>query len=119
VLFEFAARGCFDPESPGVRVHSPWADFPYRAMVPVQVEGLLAVGRSASGIPDTLLRGRMMVMHMGQAGGTAAALAASSGVSPRQLDVRALQQRLVKDGFFLGDDKRLAELGLDGLGRDR
>ena len=114
VLFEFGARGCFDPESPGTRVHSPWTDFPYRAMVPQKVEGLLAVGRSASGITDTLLRGRMMVMHMGQAGGTAAALAVRSGVSPQQLDVKVLQQRLLEEGFFLGDDDRLEELGLGG-----
>ena len=114
VLFEFGARGCFDPERPGTRVHSPWTDFPYRAMVPQKVEGLLAVGRSASGITDTLLRGRMMVMHMGQAGGTAAALAVGSGVSPRQLDVKVLQQRLLADGFFLRCGERLEELGIAG-----
>ena len=58
------------------------------------------------------IRGRMMVMHMGQAGGTAAALAVGSRVSPRQLDVKVLQQRLLEDGFFLGDVERLEELGL-------
>ena len=114
VLFQFGARGCFDPENPETRVHSPWTDFPYRAMVPQKVEGLLAVGRSASGITDTLLRGRMMVMHMGQAGGTAAALAVGSGVSPRQLDVKVLQQRLLADGFFLRCGERLEELGIAG-----
>jgi hypothetical protein len=76
------------------------------------VDGLMAVGRSASGIPDTLLRNRMAVKHMGQAGGTAAAIAARSGLSPGEIDVRELQRALLDAGFYLGDRKRLAELGL-------
>jgi len=71
---------------------------------------MLAVGRSASGIPDTLLRNRMAVMHMGQVGGTAAALAVKTGVSPRDLDVKELQRLLVDAGFYLGNLKRLREL---------
>jgi len=121
VLYLFATRGWFgpmgaldwdDPKRDAARVDSPWTDFPYRAMLPQKVDGLLAVGRSASGIPDTLLRARMMVMHMGQAGGTAAALAVKSGVIPRELNVRLLQQKLLHDGFYLGDSARLKELGL-------
>ena len=89
-----------------------WTDMPYRVMVPQKVDGMLAVGRSASGIPDTLLRNRMAVKHMGQAGGTAAALAAQSHTSPRDLDVKALQRALLDAGFYLGDMARLKELGL-------
>ena len=121
VLYLFATRGWFgpmgaldwnDPKRNEAWVESPWTDFPYRAMLPQRVDGLLAVGRSASSIPDTLLRGRMMVMHMGQAGGTAAALAIKSGVTPRELSVPLLQQQLLCDGFYLGDRARLKELGL-------
>lgn len=89
-----------------------WVDVPYRAMLPRSLEGILAVGRSASGRPDTLLRNRMACKVMGQAGGTAAALAARRGEAPRQLDVRVLQERLLEDGFYLGDRFRLRSLGL-------
>jgi hypothetical protein len=89
-----------------------WVDVPYRVMVPEAVDGLLAVGRSASGRPDTLLRNRMAVKVMGQAGGTAAALAARSGLPPRDLDIRALQRSLLDQGFYLGDKRRLEELDL-------
>ncbi|MFH1568978.1 MAG: FAD-dependent oxidoreductase [Gemmatimonadota bacterium] len=89
-----------------------WVDFPYRAMLPRGLDGLLAVGRSASGIPDTLLRNRMAAKVMGQAGGVAAALAAAADVGPKELDVRQLQASLLDAGFHLGDRHRLKELGL-------
>jgi ribulose 1,5-bisphosphate synthetase/thiazole synthase len=89
-----------------------WTDVPYRVMIPKKTDGLIAVGRSASGIPDTLLRNREGVMYMGQAGGTAAAMSARSGIEPRALDVKQLQRQLLKAGFYLGDKARLAELGL-------
>jgi len=89
-----------------------WTDVPYRVMIPKKLDGLMAVGRSASGSPDTLLRIREAVMYMGQAGGTAAAMCAKSSVPPRKLDVKQLQKRLLDAGFYLGDETRLAELGL-------
>jgi len=89
-----------------------WTDMPYRVMLPKKGDGLLAVGRSASGIPDTLLRNRMAVKHMGQAGGTAAALCAKQDKSPKELDVKKLQSVLLDAGFYLGDRARLKELGL-------
>ena len=76
------------------------------------LDGLLAVGRSASGIPDTLLRNRMAAKTMGEAGGVAAAMSAASGVTPKTLDVRQLQSRLLDCGFYLGDRRRLKDLGL-------
>ena len=87
-----------------------WTDMPYRVMLPEGIDGLLGAGRSASGIPDTLLRNRMAVMHMGQAGGTAAALCIKNRTTPRDLDVRDLQRTLVDAGFHLGDLARLEEL---------
>ena len=121
VLYVFAHTGWFgpmgalawdDPKRDQARVSSSWTDFPYRAMLPKGVDGLLAVGRSASGIPDTLLRSRMTVMHMGQVGGTAAALAVKNGVTPKDLNVKTLQQKLLEDGFYLGDCARLKALDL-------
>ena len=89
-----------------------WAEVPYRVMLPKRIDGLLAVGRSASGKPDTLLRNRMAVKHMGEAGGTAAAMAAKNDVSPKQVDVKELQRRLLTSGFYLGSAERLKELKL-------
>jgi hypothetical protein len=54
----------------------------------------------------------MMVMHAGQVAGTAAALTAKQGVTPRRLDVKALQRALLEAGFYLGDEARLQALGL-------
>jgi hypothetical protein len=89
-----------------------WTDMPFRVMLPEKLDGLIAVGRCASGIPDTLLRNRMAVMHMGQVGGTAAALSVKTGVQPRGLNVKSLQANLVDEGFHLGSLARLNELGL-------
>ena len=94
------------------KVPFKWADVPYRVMIPKGINGLIAVGRSASCIPDTLLRNREGVMYMGQAGGTAAAMCAERGIEPRKLNIKELQEKLLKAGFYLGDNKRLAELGL-------
>jgi len=87
-----------------------WADMPYRVMVPKKIDGLLAVGRAASGVPDTLLRNRMAVMHMGQVCGAAAALSVRESCLPRDLKVHTLQEYLVDQGFYLGNRARLREL---------
>ena len=89
-----------------------WTDLPYRSTLPKGLEGLLAAGRCASCRPDTLLRSRSMVMHMGEAVGTAAALSVEQSVSPRELSVKGLQEALLEAGYFLGDRSRLKELGL-------
>ena len=68
-------------------------DFPYRQLLPRQVDGLLAAGRSAV-IQPPEMRVRWMVFLMGQAAGAAAALAAKRDVTPRELDVKELQSLL-------------------------
>ena len=92
--------------------HGKWTDYPYRVMLPEKLDGLIAVGRSASAIPDTLIRGRFKAMHTGEIGGLAAALCAKKGVTPKGLDVKALQKALLKKGYHLGDRERLREIGL-------
>ena len=96
------------------KVPFKWTDVPYRVMIPKKIDGVIAVGRSASCIPDTLLRICESVIYLGQAGGTAAAMCAEQGVKPRDLDVKHLQRKLMQNGFYLGDDKRIEELGLTG-----
>jgi len=104
---EFRAM-CYACEHGGPK----WVDVPYRVMLPKMIDGLLAVGRCASGKPDTLLRNRMACKVMGEACGIAAALSAQSDISPKQLDIRTFQNALLDAGFHLGDRKRLRELQL-------
>jgi hypothetical protein len=76
---------------------------PYRCLVPARIEGLLVAGRSfgsdmgannmANLIPHCIANG--------QAAGTAAAIAIKKGISPRKVDVRTLQQTLLKQGVVL------------------
>jgi hypothetical protein len=77
---------------------------PYRMIVPLAVENLLVAGRCASmtheGQSSARVTGSCFVM--GQAAGTAAALALQAGVVPRRLDVKSLQERLERDGAYLG-----------------
>jgi len=87
-------------------------DVPYRALVPRRVDGLLATGRSAMPYgPNFRVRCNMLLN--GQAAGVAAALATRAGVSPRDLDVKALQRILVHElSCPLAEEDRLRQLGL-------
>jgi hypothetical protein len=87
-------------------------DFPYRQFLPRGVEGLLVTGRAAI-VQPPCMRVRWIVFLMGQAAGAAAALAARAGTTPRSVDVKQLQQTLHdKHQVYLGDEKRLQELGI-------
>ena len=87
-------------------------DVPYRALVPKQIDGLLATGKSS--VPyGPNFRGRPYMFLNGQAAGVAAALCARDGVQPRDLDVKKLQRILVSElDCPLADADRLKELGL-------
>jgi hypothetical protein len=56
------------------RVPLKWTDVPCRVMIPNRIDGAIAVGRSASCIPDTRLRICESAIYAGQTGGTAAAI---------------------------------------------
>ena len=86
-------------------------EVPYRAMLPRELDGILASGRS-SVVYGPNLRGRCFVMLHGQAAGVAAALCVREGVTPQQLDPRHVQRVLLDWGCPLGDEKRLCDLGL-------
>lgn len=93
--------------------HAHNFDIPYRIMVPKEAENLLVgSGKSVSSQPLGLLRGMATCMELGQAAGAAAALSASHKVTPRELDIRALQHTLLEQGVNLGPDDRLKALGL-------
>lgn len=81
---------------------------PYRSLVPLQVENLLVVGRSAS--YSSLAAGSARVvplgMATGQAAGVAAAYSLEHGLSPRALAYRerhmaAVQEILRRQGAYL------------------
>ena len=77
---------------------------PYRALVPVKTDNLLATGRCVAAdnlmLNYTRLIGPCLVT--GHAAGTAAALAVDSKCRPRDVDVAKLQRLLKTQGAYLG-----------------
>ena len=75
---------------------------PYRSILPKNIDNVLCAGRML-GAPDTIDTFRLICpcFVTGQAAGTAAAMAALKGCTPRELDVKALQAQLVKDKVVL------------------
>jgi hypothetical protein len=80
-----------------------WYDIPYRCLVPRGIEGLLVSGRCISATHEGLASTRVMgtCMAIGQAAGTAAALALRHDASPRELDVQELRSVLRSDGALV------------------
>jgi hypothetical protein len=78
-------------------------EIPYRCLVPIGVDDLLVAGRCISTTHEALASTRLTptVMTLGQAAGTAAALSAAVGVTPRALDPDPLRARLIHDGVDL------------------
>jgi hypothetical protein len=76
---------------------------PYRCLLPQGVDGLLLAGRCVSGSREAQSSFRVMgtCMAMGQAAGTAAAMAARLGTIPRLLDPQALRARLSAAGAIV------------------
>lgn len=73
---------------------------PYRSLLPKGIEGVLVTGLGISAHRDAMpiLRMQGDIQNQGYAAGTAAAMAARAGVGLRDIDVKELQQRLVKKG---------------------
>ena len=78
----------------------PTLEIPYRSLLPVRTNGLLAAGRnlSADTASHAALREIPECWVMGEAAGVAATLAVDSGVDVRDIDIPALQAQLVKQG---------------------
>ena len=103
---------------PGVEIHSPdggegaaddayvaglelpFNEFsvPYGCLLPQALEGILVAGRciSTTHEGDSWTRSQPFMMQIGEAAGTAAALAARNNVTPRNLDIKQLQSALRK-----------------------
>jgi hypothetical protein len=77
--------------------------YPYRSLLPREVEGLLVAGRCSSATMLGHYGGKSMgnMISVGQAAGVAAALCAELGTLPRALDVRLIRAKLDEMGVSL------------------
>ncbi len=77
---------------------------PYRILIPRGLRNLLTAGKAVS--CDHLVQASIRAMPAcfvtGEAAGTAAAMAALAGCETREIDIRALQDTLKKNGAYLG-----------------
>jgi FAD dependent oxidoreductase len=93
------------PESRG------YNELPYRMLVPEGIDNLLVAGRCASmtheGQSAARVSGACFVM--GEAAGSAAALALSGNRIPRDIPVEKLQETLKQQGAFIGRDQTVPE----------
>lgn len=96
-----------NPSGSGTTTHRLAAgesyEIPYRCMVPAYVDRLLVAGRCISTTHEALASTRLTptVMTLGQAAGTAAALAKQTGKRLRSVDMQALRSTLINDGVLL------------------
>ena len=76
---------------------------PYRSIIPLKVEGLLAAGRCISASHVGAAAGKSMgnCFATGHAAGIAAAMSSKSKKTPRELNVKDIQDALKKDGVDL------------------
>ncbi|MBR1273108.1 FAD-dependent oxidoreductase [Bradyrhizobium sp. AUGA SZCCT0283] len=93
------------PESRGFN------ELPYRMLVPEGIDNLLMAGRCASMTHEGQSAARVSgaCFAMGEAAGSAAALALSGNTIPRDIAVEKLQQALKQQGAFIGRDQKVPE----------
>lgn len=97
----------------GVKEKERYFDVPYRCMIPKGLNNVIvASGKSASTEPRAILRGQASCLLLGQAAGAAAALAATHNTTSRDIETPDLQRTLLHQNVYLGDEARLAGLGL-------
>ena len=77
---------------------------PYRCLIPKEATNLLVAGRCISSDHGAQASYRIMpnVCTLGEAAGSAMGLAVKEGKQVRDIDVRALQAELKKNGAFIG-----------------
>ena len=98
--------------TPAVSPKFPNISIPYGSLLPRSLDGLVACGRHVSCDANShgFMREIPQCWVTGQAAGVGAALAARSGVAPRDVDIGELQRVLIKQGVHL----RSAELAPAG-----
>jgi hypothetical protein len=97
-----------NPEGEGTS-HYYFADgkyytIPYRSLIPKGFDNLLVAGRCISSDHEAQASYRIMptVCCIGQAAGTAVALAVKSGSTVKDIDIKKLQKALKDQGAFIG-----------------
>ncbi len=82
------------------------ANLPYRALLPKTVDGLLVTGLGISAHRDAMpiLRMQRDMQNQGYAAGYAAALAVQDQVTPRNVNLTALQSHLVAKNIIRAED---------------
>lgn len=79
---------------------------PYRVLLPQGIRNLWVPGRAASS--DRAVQGSLRVMPncfaMGEASGTAAAMALEEGTDSRGVSISGLQRKLISQGAWLGEE---------------
>jgi len=77
-----------------------FVNVPYRCLLPKGLDGILVTGLGVSAHRDAMpvIRMQADIQNQGYAAGVAAAMAAKSGKSIRQIDIKALQKHLVEKG---------------------
>ncbi|GAA5165993.1 FAD-dependent oxidoreductase [Amycolatopsis dongchuanensis] len=98
--------------SPSPSQKFPTISVPYRALVPERLDGVVVGGRHVASDATTqaFMREIPQCWMTGHAAGTAAGLAARSGVAPRALDVGEIRQELREQGAFL-HEREPAQVG--------
>jgi 2-polyprenyl-6-methoxyphenol hydroxylase-like FAD-dependent oxidoreductase len=98
---------------------SPNRCIPYRSLVPRTTENLLVAGRcfSSDVAANDVLNLIPFCVQMGEAAGTAAALSLRDHISPRRVNYRTLQQRLLEQGAWLPKELRQAASEVEGAQR--
>ncbi|MDA9544516.1 membrane protein [Bradyrhizobium sp. CCBAU 45321] len=86
-------------------------ELPYRMLVPEGVDNLLVAGRCASMTHEGQSAARVSgaCFAMGEAAGSAAALALSGNRIPREIPIEKLQETLKQQGAFIGRDQAVPE----------
>jgi hypothetical protein len=101
-------RGAADMTHDAIVSSGDYYTIPFRAMVPENITNLLFAGRLVCADPAAFasVRGMPQCMAMGQAAGTAAAMALTQGIAVQALDHRTLIEALVAQGLrgIGGDD---------------
>ncbi len=88
---------------PPFKEKTPKKAVPYRSLVPVKMENLLVAGRCFASDPvaNDLMNLIPYCAAMGEAAGTAAAIALKDGVLPRKVDTKKVQKKLLEQGVWL------------------
>ena len=81
----------------------PNISIPYGSLLPKDINGVLGAGRhiSCDTSSHSFLREVPQCWLSGQAAGIAAALSVNAGLEPKSLNVRLVQQELLRQGAYL------------------